>query len=1097
MAIPKMHGSRLYPHSHHVCGFYFLTSETLGIPQSYHSNRKYLPQVSVSVHAQIIGATSRTVLTQHFVNPSRDAAIPELRYSFPLYDGVSVVGFVCTINNDRTIRGVVKQREEARKTYDAAIARGETAGLVEQLPSASDVYTTTVGNVPAGAEIRVEITYLGELKHDAEVDGIRFTIPTNIAPRYGDYPGELLKTSATTSTGIEIVVDAEMPKGCNIKTVQSPSHPISVSVGNTSTAAARGAEMSLEKASATLSLGKAELDADFILHVVASNSGNPVAVLETHSTIPNQRALMATLVPKFNLPPSRPEIVFVCDRSGSMGSDNKIPNLKTALHVFLKSIPLGSKFNICSFGSHHEFLFQASQSYDASSLAAATRYVNNFDANFGGTEMHDPLQQTFKQRYKDMELEVFLLTDGETWNHDQLFTMINKHVADSQGAIRVFTLGIGRDASHALIEGIARAGNGFAQAVGDNEKMNSKVVRMLKASLTPHVKDYSLEVKYGKESASGSSPFDDDFEIVEKVLDELSINVSEPESNNSATEVAAPKTISLFDPSADPDVEMTDATLDTSSGGKYSHVPSIATPKLLQAPFAIPPLYPFNRTTVYLLLSPGSTQKTPKSVILRGTSTRGPLELEIPVTVLCEKGETIHQLATRKAVKELEEGRGWIYHAKDASEAGGKLLKDKYEGRFADMVEREAVRLGVTFQVAGKWCSFVAVEDNGKKPTPQVENQHAANVRNERNIPPPRQMVDTGRVRAAPRKALASHAARKSAPTTDFGGSAGFLADSLSASLQARHQASDESEDDVGWISPDESETAERQRQLAPAPLPVSEAFSMEQSLDFAIPQVESSVLSDFDFDSFVQDESQESTKRKRSTPPMSSAPPGSAISSRSAQKSSFSPSNIFGSIMSASKAVVSSRSSGQGAVPPPPPPPAPAPSAKKGVMTRRLRKSDRDQDCSPRSASYSPSPPPAKESKVISRRSKAKAYRDDEEEDQQIEPIDVLDALVALQAFTGAWSWSKKLLRLMSVNEPPLAAKLVQQEGVKLFQPETSVMATALVLAFLETKLAGRRDEWEMLVDKARDWLTEEVAAVGEGMSVDEYVESFKGFFC
>ncbi|KAK4151894.1 von Willebrand factor type A domain-containing protein [Chaetomidium leptoderma] len=684
----------------HICGLYYVVGKR---PRP---ERQYLPQLSLSVHTKIISSTSRTTLTQNFVNPKSDA-IPELRYTFPLYDGVSVVGFVCTINGDRVIRGVVKERAEAKQTYQAAVDRGETAGLLEQLPDASDVFTTTIGNIPANATLKVEITYLGELKHDAEVDGIRFTIPTHIAPRYGSYPGQLLRSSTvSTEGGISIVVDVEMPSGSNVKNVQSPSHPISVTLGNTSAGAASGADMSLQKASATLALSTAELGDDFVLQVVATNTANPVAVLETHPTLPNHRALMATLVPKFNLPSSRPEIVFLCDRSGSMGDGRKIPNLKTALHLFLKSMPVGVKFNICSFGSHHEFLFPTgSRTYDASALEEATRYVDRFSANFGGTDIYQPMEDVFKKRYTDMDLEVFLLTDGEIWDQAALFRLLNKDVAESKGRIRVFSLGIGSDVSHALIEGVANAGNGFSQSVGDNENMNSKVVRMLKASLTPHIKDYTLEVKYHKEPAANS---DDEFEIVEKVMDALAIDARQIERK----EEAPKKPISLFDESANPDVEMTDASRDTSAGGKYSHLPSVPEPHFLQAPFNIPPLFSFSRTTVYLLLSPETVQKQPKSVILRGTSPYGPVELEIPVTVLATKDETIHQLAARKAVKELEEGRGWIYHAKNAKGDAGSLLKDLYPGRFDDMVEREAVRLGVTYQVGGKWCSFVAVEGN-------------------------------------------------------------------------------------------------------------------------------------------------------------------------------------------------------------------------------------------------------------------------------------------------------------------------------------------------------------------------------------------------
>ncbi|KAM7195903.1 von Willebrand factor type A domain containing protein [Naviculisporaceae sp. PSN 640] len=747
-----------------LCGLYFAHK------RGYENVKTYLPRVSLSVHSKIIGATSRSVLTQTFVNP-KDDAIPQLQYQFPLYDGVSVVGFVCTINNDRVITGIVKERARARKTFDDAVARGETAGLFEQLPKASDVFTTTIGNIPAGAEIKVEVTYLGELKHDAETDGIRFTIPTAIAPRYGGYAGgydtEVLSGSNVSSqSGIEIVVDAEMPNGSNIQSVQSPTHPIAVSIGRTSISADAD-EMSLQKASATLSLGSAELEKDFVVHIVATNTSNPVAVLETHPTIPNQRALMATLVPKFNLPSGRPEIVFVCDRSGSM--EYNISNLKAALHIFLKSLPLGVKFNICSFGSHYKFLFkEGSRSYDASSLQEATRYVDTFRADFGGTEIFNPIQATFEKRYKDMELEVFLLTDGEIWDQDRLFRMVSDNVSKSKGSIRLFTLGIGNSVSHALIEGTARHGNGFAQTVGDNEKMNAKVIRMLKNSLTPHIKDYTLEVKYGCESPGPSandkrpspSTDDDDFELVEKVTDCLSIEVEE-KSPQASPAPAPTKPISLFDTSANPDVDIVDASLDQTAGGKYSHLPPVAEPNILQAPFNIPPLYPFNRTSVYLLLSAQSPQRQIKSVVLRGTSSYGPLELEVPVTVLPEKGETIHQLAARKAVKELEEGLGWIYHAKDARD-NDKLLKDKFEGRFSDMVEREAVRLGVTFQVGGKWCSFVAVENQGqgRQDKPQKAALQSDPESNEGSPARKTAML----ARSNPRSALASAATSSLAP---------------------------------------------------------------------------------------------------------------------------------------------------------------------------------------------------------------------------------------------------------------------------------------------------------------------------------------------
>ncbi|KAJ4128242.1 hypothetical protein NW768_008530 [Fusarium equiseti] len=669
------------------CGCYIFVGHDL----------KYLPQVEVKAHTTILATTSRTNLTQTFINPT-NSAIEELRYVFPLYDGVSVVAFACTVGS-KTIKGVVQERQRAQQVYNNAKAKGQVAGLFKQSLEAADVFTTTIGNVPAGEKVYVNITYLGELKHDAQVDGIRFTIPTQVVPRYGI--AQSLAGFNIPQKGFSFTVDAEVPDGASIKSIQSPSHPLSVEIGTTSTT--KSQEPSLRRASATLQQGKAYLKQDFVVQVVATKLGEPSAILETHPEIPNQRAIMTTLVPKFKLPAERPEIVFICDRSASMS--NQISNLKTALEVFLKSMPVGVKFNICSFGNSFSFLWERSQTYNQENLDQAVQHVRTFQANYGGTEMYDPFQATFKKRYKDMNLEVILLTDGEIWDQDRLFELINDEVSESKGTTRVFSLGIGAGASTSLIEGVARAGNGFAQTVADNEKMDKKVVRMLKGALFPHITDYSLEVKYQK----AEIPADDDFELVEKVMDGLQIDTAETSDTKTKRAQAAKKPISLFDSSVDSDGD-SDMADTLTVDNKFDHLPHLPVPRYLQTPSQIPPLFPFNRTTVYVLLSDATPNQQPKSVVLKGTSHHGPLELEIPITQLTEKDSVIHCLAARKEVKELEEGRGWLANVKDSD---GKFLKEKHEGRFSDLVEREAVRLGVKFQIGGKWCSFVAVDDNG------------------------------------------------------------------------------------------------------------------------------------------------------------------------------------------------------------------------------------------------------------------------------------------------------------------------------------------------------------------------------------------------
>lgn len=97
---------------------------------------------------------------------------------------------------------------------------------------------------------------------------------------------------------------------------------------------------------------------------------------------------MICLYPKLDedSAPIYSEMIFIVDRSGSM-SGSRINQVRNTLHIFLRSLPEGTLFNIIGFGSRIEKLFPTSQEYNSKTLATAVDTVDKMNANLGGTDI--------------------------------------------------------------------------------------------------------------------------------------------------------------------------------------------------------------------------------------------------------------------------------------------------------------------------------------------------------------------------------------------------------------------------------------------------------------------------------------------------------------------------------------------------------------------------------------------------------------------------------------------------------------------------------------------------------------------------------------
>jgi Ca-activated chloride channel family protein len=134
---------------------------------------------SVHVHGKLDGLLLKMKTRQTYTNQTEDTL--ETVYTFPLAWGASLLNLAVELNGKR-LNGTVIEKKQAVKKYEKAIDNGDTPIMVER--SGRGLYTANLGNLLPGETAVIEIEYAQLLNFEA--DRIRLSIPTTIAPRYGD-----------------------------------------------------------------------------------------------------------------------------------------------------------------------------------------------------------------------------------------------------------------------------------------------------------------------------------------------------------------------------------------------------------------------------------------------------------------------------------------------------------------------------------------------------------------------------------------------------------------------------------------------------------------------------------------------------------------------------------------------------------------------------------------------------------------------------------------------------------------------------------------------------------------------------------------------
>jgi Ca-activated chloride channel homolog len=464
---------------------------------------EFCPLTHTDVKIEVSGFLARVMVSQQFVNPSKEKI--EAIYTFPLPQNAAVDDMVMLVG-DRRVRADIKRREEAKAIYAAARSGGKVAGLLDQ--ERPNIFTQSVANILAGEHVKVTISYVELLKYDRGSYELAF--PMVVGPRY--IPGQSISTlppqsrqdaplpgrlegrvpgtdrvpdaSAITppvtpegtraghDVSVEVLLDAGLP----IEGLQSPTHEIDV------------ARTAVSRAQVHLRQKTVIPNKDFILRYDVTGRKIQDSIL-THRNggagfftlvlQPPDRTTSADVTPK--------ELVFVLDTSGSM-SGFPIEKAKETMRLALEGLYPQDTFNLITFSGDTHILFPKPVPATKDNLRSAQAFLESRSGS-GGTEMMKAIRAALDPSDSQQHVRVVcFMTDGYVGNDMEIIAEIQKHPN-----ARVFAFGIGNAVNRFLLDKMAENGRGEVEYVGLQDDGSASARRFHERVRNPLLTDITVD----------------------------------------------------------------------------------------------------------------------------------------------------------------------------------------------------------------------------------------------------------------------------------------------------------------------------------------------------------------------------------------------------------------------------------------------------------------------------------------------------------------------------------------------------------------------------------------------------------------------------
>jgi Ca-activated chloride channel homolog len=471
------------------------TPGSLGIVGKDGKMQGTCPLKHTEVRAGISGFLARVTVTQIFANTATQNI--EAVYAFPLPQDAAVDDMTIQIG-DRTVRGLIKRREDARAIYEKAKNTGHVAALLDQ--ERPNIFTQSVANILPGEQVTVTISYVETLRYEA--GSYEFVFPMVVGPRY--IPGQPLGqqaggwapdtnrvpdasritpwvagkgTRAGHDVSLELILDAGVP----IQDVRSKTHEIDVDRKSPSRMTVRLRD------EATIP------NKDFILKYDVAGAQIADAILSTPTlgrSKPSGGYFTMILQPPARLPESdiQPkELVFVLDTSGSMWGF-PLEKAKQVISRALDGLYPGDTFNLITFSGDTHIVFPKPVYPTAENIRIAKEVLANRNGG-GGTEMMKAIRAALvPSDSQDHVRVVCFLTDGYVGNDMEIVGEVQKHPN-----ARVFAFGIGTAVNRFLLDKMAEAGRGAVEYVNLADKADEAADRFYERVRSPLLTDLYVD----------------------------------------------------------------------------------------------------------------------------------------------------------------------------------------------------------------------------------------------------------------------------------------------------------------------------------------------------------------------------------------------------------------------------------------------------------------------------------------------------------------------------------------------------------------------------------------------------------------------------